>query len=83
MSVDFLGFKFGKSVYASMMEEQVAKKGKMCAVMCHLKTIEGIQVVWLTHDFTFFGAPLPPRPRPPHPAALRFRMWKGRNYFLG
>ena len=60
MSVDFLGFKFGKSVYASMMEEQVAKKGKMCAVMCHLKTIEGIQVVWLTHDFTFFGAPRPP-----------------------
>ena len=62
-SKDFLGFQFGTRGYSHQLDSAIAKTGKVCAVECSVRNIQGTdgrttQVVWLAHDFKFLGGSL-------------------------
>lgn len=68
VSRDVLGFSFGGRSYADQITDAVAKTKVLCAVKVERKTIgkagssETAEVVWVTHNFGFLGACLPPLP---------------------
>eukprot|EP00421_Protoceratium_reticulatum_P012749 CAMPEP_0168387574 /NCGR_PEP_ID=MMETSP0228-20121227/16014_1 /TAXON_ID=133427 /ORGANISM="Protoceratium reticulatum, Strain CCCM 535 (=CCMP 1889)" /LENGTH=1281 /DNA_ID=CAMNT_0008400811 /DNA_START=61 /DNA_END=3906 /DNA_ORIENTATION=+ len=64
-SDDFLNFSFGGIAYGQELKKQIARSKKICAIQCCLKTLnppnadsEGVQVMWMEHDFSFFGGSL-------------------------
>jgi len=61
-SMDFLGFDFGTS-YNDDLPKQAARAKEICAIKCSLRTLSGenvpsCQVMWIEHDFQFFGGSL-------------------------
>lgn len=57
-SKDFLGFSFNSRGYSDQLKRGIAKTKKLCAVSCVVKEIQGIKVMWMSHDFGFMGGSL-------------------------
>mmetsp|Transcript_10514 Transcript_10514/g.25921 ORF Transcript_10514/g.25921 Transcript_10514/m.25921 type:complete len:1243 (-) Transcript_10514:279-4007(-) len=58
-SADFLKFDFGGKAYGAEIEGNIKKSGQTCAITVQEKTLStGRKVVWMEHDFAFFGGSL-------------------------
>ena len=56
-STDFLSFKLTRS-YQDQLQAAVSKTGKLCAIDASIKTISGMDVVWIEHEYGFIGGSL-------------------------
>jgi len=65
-STDFLDFGFAGVKYTEELTKQAARSKELCAIKCCIKTLQpgegssgaGIKVLWMEHDFAFFGGSL-------------------------
>ena len=58
-SVDFLHFKFGGRGYQDQLYDSVAKTDKLAGVFVeHIKVSPSLEIVWVTHNFSFLGGSL-------------------------
>jgi len=65
-STDFLNFGFAGVKYTEELTKQAARSKELSAIKCCVKTLKpaegtsgaGIKVLWMEHDFAFFGGSL-------------------------
>jgi len=57
-SSNFLGFEFGGKSYSQQLQEAVQSTGKFSAVTVEIRQLNGMNVVWMTQDFSFMGGSL-------------------------
>ena len=57
-SRDFLGFTFNGRSYESQLESGRLNTGKTSGVNIRIRSLQGIDVVWIAHEFKFIGGSL-------------------------
>mmetsp|Transcript_13785 Transcript_13785/g.44957 ORF Transcript_13785/g.44957 Transcript_13785/m.44957 type:complete len:1276 (-) Transcript_13785:333-4160(-) len=57
-STNFLGFEFGGRSYSDQLADAVRKTKKHCAVEVFRRSVKGVEVVYVQHDFGFLGGSL-------------------------
>ena len=57
-SKDFLGFSFHGATYKDSLSRAVKRTGQLCALHVSERTVGGIKVVWMKHNFGFLGGSL-------------------------
>lgn len=57
-SRDFLGFSFNGRSYESQLETGRLNTGKTSGVSIRIRSLQGIDVVWIAHEFKFIGGSL-------------------------
>lgn len=57
-SSNFLEFEFGGKSYSQQLQEAVQTTGKFSAVTVEIRQLNGMNVVWMTQDFSFMGGSL-------------------------
>ena len=57
-STDFLDFSFNQRSYAWQLENARANTPMSAAVACAIRQIDGMDVMWMAHEFRFIGGSL-------------------------
>jgi len=61
-SSDFLGFQFNGRKYTDQIAEAVAKTKQLCGITCRVRSdvpgFDAAKVLWMSHNFEFFGGSL-------------------------